>query len=393
MRTMRALSPLILTGLVAAVLTVTAGCPRSGDVSDSGETPEPSASITKQPKPTPTSSEAVAPTKGALVITAEAAFYAYDDEGQWKLDSVLDLDDVAVAAAADDEALWIILRKEIVGFDNAFGKISTVPRFQPDEAMTAEAAPATVPFRRKAALYVSGGDAYVSEGSQFFVCQPGNLMEAATPLPKTAHDVFAVEGEAFLVDDIMRPLWIHRVDVSNLQRPKVTSRQEIKLINGHLGVQWVDLDANLWHVTTVSNHRTGMEVGLYSQPLDKGEAVSRTLWAIQRPGDTPVGDAVWEPQTFLWRVTKTKPFWGLARQGDAMKVVALGTDADPAAMTASWKVPGLASESTATGMAGSGKRLFVAVDRTLYVLDVSGGEPDLVARIALPALPVDVVVW
>lgn len=381
--------------IAVSFLLFALACPKKPDTGGSGsDTPEPDVTQTSEDgEATPEATPMASASGGAMILTATDALLATRSDGNWTLEAVLRFPNPVVAAASDDTSLWVVTTEQVIGFDNTFQRISRSQRFQPDEGLDAEAVSVMTPFRRKAALDVAGGEAFVSEGSQFYVVSGGNVMTGNLNLPKTAHDVMVHGDVAYLVDDIMRPLFIHRVDISDTTKPRVSSKQELKLVGGHLGVQWLDAEREQWYVTTSSSHRTGTEVGLHTTPLGGAEAVTRTLWKVKRPGNEPVGEAVWEPESALWRVTESVPAWGLMRKGEAFFVVRLGNDEDPAAVADEWKIPGAVSETVATGFAKNDDLLFVAVERTLYVLDVSGSSIELQARITLPDKPVDIVAW
>lgn len=66
---------------------------------------------------------------------------------------------------------------------------------------------------------------------------------------KNAHDIIFYEDIAYLLDNILFPIYILKVDISDPKDPKILTRKTIEGINQHLSNQWLDTVNNQWVIT------------------------------------------------------------------------------------------------------------------------------------------------
>ena len=87
---------------------------------------------------------------------------------------------------------------------------------------------------------------------------------------KMAHDLIVHDGTAYLIDDVVMPLYVLRVDVRDPRDLRVIDRQEIH--GGHLPGHWIDARNARWFVLQQWGGRGGGHESLHPFPLGPGEA-------------------------------------------------------------------------------------------------------------------------
>lgn len=78
---------------------------------------------------------------------------------------------------------------------------------------------------------------------------------------KSGHDIMVTENYAYVIDDIVTPLYVHIIDISNIHKP-IKYTKEFNGMNAHLQTQ--DIVNNNWHILvssfTMSGHSEWLEV-------------------------------------------------------------------------------------------------------------------------------------
>lgn len=116
-------------------------------------------------------------------------------------------------------------------------------------------------------------DSLASSDKAIFVSTYGNFIAFDKNFNKLssvqlydAQDILIYKNTAYLLDDIVFPLYIYRVDIENPENLKITERISIKGPNQHLYDQWINPELNQWLVVQGCNTRGGgyQEVFIYS---------------------------------------------------------------------------------------------------------------------------------
>lgn len=137
------------------------------------------------------------------------------------------------------------------------------------------------------------------------------------PSGKMAHDILLHGDTAYLLDDVVMPLFILRVDVSDPRAPRVIDRQQID--GGHLPAHFV-ADGR-WLVLENWGGRSGAYEAIHAFPL--GDGVAEKRWVISRSThDMETGGSrSFEGRTIV-AALPAEPVWVLT--GDGGGDLALG---------------------------------------------------------------------
>ena len=115
---------------------------------------------------------------------------------------------------------------------------------------------------------------------------------------KNADDIIIAGDRAYLLDDVMAPLFIFEVDVSQPAQPTVIERVEGRGINAHLTLQWVDTAAGYWTVSQWEEMRSGSFQTLITIPLhDRWH--ERPSGKLGLPGSPPPATGTMPPSQEL----------------------------------------------------------------------------------------------
>jgi hypothetical protein len=126
-----------------------------------------------------------------------------------------------------------------------------------------------------------------SHGNHLFVAADGSFIclnedlqeldriklefEGPVPPDKNAHDIQIYRDTAYLLDNIVGPLFLFRI---NIQKPRdlhVTERIMFQDINSHLHGQWLNPALGQWMVIQSFAHKGGAGKNVHIYPMDGGK--------------------------------------------------------------------------------------------------------------------------
>lgn len=83
------------------------------------------------------------------------------------------------------------------------------------------------------------------------------ISEIENPIPKAAHIIQVKDNRIYALDNIMEPIFVFVVDISNIKKPKIIPQLTLNWydINAHLDDQWIY--NNKWHILGSYSHRGG----------------------------------------------------------------------------------------------------------------------------------------
>lgn len=113
---------------------------------------------------------------------------------------------------------------------------------------------------------------------------------------KDAHDVLIHGGTALLLDKIMAPIFLFRVDVQDPKNLTVRQRIESFGINAHLKLQWVVPEKEAWFVVEEFHTMSGFGQELRIYHTDRGEdsvANPELIFNERKEESGLTGDGFW----------------------------------------------------------------------------------------------------
>ena len=89
---------------------------------------------------------------------------------------------------------------------------------------------------------------------------------------KNVHDILLYKDTAYLLDNIMYPVYLYRVDIKNPKELKIISDDSIEDIYAHLDGQWLNPEEEQWAVIQSYSHMggSGQKVHLFPIKEDTG---------------------------------------------------------------------------------------------------------------------------
>ncbi|NEQ40885.1 MAG: hypothetical protein F6K40_33575 [Okeania sp. SIO3I5] len=151
--------------------------------------------------------------------------------------------------------------------------------------------------------------AIATDGNHIFICTDGKLIALNQDLEtldevnlelldflwggekKNAHDILIYQSIAYLLDNVVSPTYVLRVDISNPNNLQILSTFHISGINHHLRTQWINPDLNQWCILQSYSTQGGSGENIIILPLDV-ESGSVDIGQSQFSGYTKISHLV-----------------------------------------------------------------------------------------------------
>ena len=115
----------------------------------------------------------------------------------------------------------------------------------------------TKKFEKIGALATDNKSIFISAENSFIALDK-NLRELnRVELGKNAHDILIYRDTAYLLDDMMIPFFLFRVNIENPKNIQIKQKIEFTDINAHLYTQWLNPGLDQWAVLYEYGHRGG----------------------------------------------------------------------------------------------------------------------------------------
>lgn len=126
-------------------------------------------------------------------------------------------------------------------------------------------------------LATDGGAVHTAsaDGFRSFDSDLNPLGEASLPdeyAGKHMEDVLVDDGVAYVVDNVVAPKYLFRIDVSDPAAPSYLEVLETTAVGQSLHQQWLDPDANRWRCLQSTSHRRGGEQYVIVTPMEYSAA-------------------------------------------------------------------------------------------------------------------------
>jgi hypothetical protein len=150
------------------------------------------------------------------------------------------------------------------------------------------------------------------------------------PHGKLAHDLLVHHGVAYLLDDIVMPLYVLRVDVSDPRDLRALGRDDLG--GGHLPGHWIDEENARWMVLETWGGRGTSHQNIHVLPLEGG-GIEKTLRAQVTSASPMDGSNRTEEGHFVLANVHTGPTWAFVTSNDATRFGRLQVDLDADAIS------------------------------------------------------------
>ncbi len=129
---------------------------------------------------------------------------------------------------------------------------------------------------------------------------------------KNAHDILLYKKTAYLLDNIIYPIFVFKVDISNPASMSISGQVEFEGINPHLDMQWINPAKGHWNIVESFDVHGGSGQIAHIFPLNgSGKEISQqTLY--ERVIESKSKDKGQK----LFAVTPIPPVWGVIRNSE-----------------------------------------------------------------------------
>lgn len=218
-----------------------------------------------------------------------------------------------IAGAVSEDAIFVATKTEVIKFDKNLQRLSSRSLKDIEKLATD-----------------SKNVFLCAENS--FICLDNNLNELSRVelicggYKKNAHSIVIYNQAAYLLDNLMFPRFILKIDISDVYKMRITRQIEITGINQHLNAQWLNPQLDQWIVVQIWGHKIGAGENLviYSLTADKEEplAVQQIFNASRLPQEKQEGFRI-------MAVTPVPPLWAIIKDAQENPSLArLDSDAE-----------------------------------------------------------------
>jgi len=167
-------------------------------------------------------------------------------------------------------------------------------------------------------IATDGENIFVTRNKEFIAFDKDlNILDKIQLREKTAHDILVFNDKAYLLDNVVQPIYLFVVDIKDPKKMKVLDEVEIKGLELHLDNQWLNSDLNQWMVLQSSSYMTGRSQDLKVLRMENPTEVISSTNIYKKSRDN--SDNYSERGFEILDVTSTYPAWALTRKSEDNK--------------------------------------------------------------------------
>lgn len=201
---------------------------------------------------------------------------------------------------------------------------------------------------------------------------------------KNAHDIVFYEDVAYLLDNIVIPIFVLKVDVSDPQNPEILKRLTIEGVNQHLSNQWLDTVNSHWVITQNEGTMTGwyQSALFFDLAKDSHEEIGEQLiYSNSRS----FGNFEEEKSGFnILSVTDRTPVWAVVSKANSEGYLLAEIKNQEGELSLGNEIPLTDKEGTnLTVIKNRNGFIYVVYENELTVVDITKDEPEVVLKQSL----------
>ncbi|MFH1453312.1 MAG: hypothetical protein ABIH00_04955 [Armatimonadota bacterium] len=112
-------------------------------------------------------------------------------------------------------------------------------------------------FKKLESLAVNKKGVFVSADASFIAMDKDLKELSRINIEKNAHDILIYNDTAYLLDNIIIPMYVLRVDIKDPSKVYILDKTRISGINAHLDAQWLVPESGLWMILESYAHQGG----------------------------------------------------------------------------------------------------------------------------------------
>jgi hypothetical protein len=175
-------------------------------------------------------------------------------------------------------------------------------------------------FPNIGALTTDGKHLFVSVAGDFIILdedwQPLSQAELTVwgNSKKNAHDILIINNTAYLLDNVVLPIYIFKFDCADRHNIQQLYCQEIEASFPHLEAQWVDIETQRWYILARDGNR--FVPGQYLYTSDSFDPLMSGKFQVVREDNIENWDYVeYYRDREILALTQQVPLWMVVREG------------------------------------------------------------------------------
>ena len=140
---------------------------------------------------------------------------------------------------------------------------------------------------------------------------------------KNAHDILIHDGSAYLLDNIIFPIFVFKIDISDPWNMEMELGFEIVDINQHLRAQWLDPASGRWFIHQHLGYMGGTDQNILCYSMENGSL----LWTQEVFHDS-WRSSKYEHGFMIDAITTSDPGWALLRKDPGLHLARFDSNYD-----------------------------------------------------------------
>ncbi len=156
-------------------------------------------------------------------------------------------------------------------------------------------------------VFISAEESFISLDNDLNIL--GKVLLKCHDRPKNAHDILLYQKTAYLLDNVVYPIFVFKVSILDPNFPTIAGKVEFMGLNPHLDMQWLNPSKRQWNIVESYTVLGGDGQLVHSFPMINGqkENFQQNLYDRLRTEKK-------ETKGFkLFATTKLPPIWALVR--------------------------------------------------------------------------------
>lgn len=185
----------------------------------------------------------------------------------------------------------------------------------------------TVKFKKIDSIAANQNNVFISADGQFISLDNdlnilGKVELKCHEEVKNAHDILLYHHTAYLLDNVVYPIFVFKVSIANPSAPAISGKVEFMGINPHLDTQWLNPEKGQWNIVESFSVLGGDGQLVHSFPMSGGEKENFQQMLYERLRTTKQETSGIK----FYSVTGFPPVWALIRnKSDFMELAQVKT--------------------------------------------------------------------
>ena len=143
--------------------------------------------------------------------------------------------------------------------------------------------------------------------------------EVSLEIPKNADNILVYQDKAFLLDNVVEPIFILQADLTQLEQPRILEKIELYGTNIHLKQQWLNPQLNHWYVIKTSATQEASTESILTFSMDKNIKEKSSQLIFHQSFSEESSLAASQDYQII-DITQLPPTWAIIQKEDDKKL-------------------------------------------------------------------------